>query len=163
MSQDQYDLIIIGAGPAGFTAAIYGARMGLKTVVFEREAFGGLTGTASKIENYPGFQNISGLELTEKMKLQAEHWGAEIILDSVTEIDAKEMIVTTLEKKWKGKAIIIATGSKHKKLGLPNEEELEGNGISYCATCDGPLFRNKVLAVVGGGNSAVLEGIYLGI
>lgn len=156
-----FDLAIIGGGPAGLTAAIYGGRMGLKTALYEGTGFGGLAGTAPKIENYPGFESINGLELTEKMREQAENWGATFFFDKVSAIDPKEMTITTFQGSTKAKAIIIATGSKHLPLGLPNEFELIGNGISYCATCDGPLFRDQVVATVGGGNAAGLEAIYL--
>jgi len=158
---DGFDLLIIGGGPAGLTAAIYGGRMGLKTAVYENKGFGGLAGTAPKIENYPGFSSINGLELTEKMREQAESWDATLFYDEVTAINPKEMTISTYGGETKTKAIIIATGSKHLSLGLSNEFELVGNGISYCATCDGPLFRDKEVAAVGGGNAAGLEVIYL--
>jgi len=159
--KNEFDLVIIGGGPAGLTAAIYGGRMGLKTALYEGKGFGGLAGTAPKIENYPGFVSINGLELTEKMREQAENWGATFFYNNVSAINPKEMTITTPEGVTKAKAIIIATGSKHLTLGLPNEFELIGNGISYCATCDGPLFRDQVVATVGGGNAAGLEAIYL--
>ena len=159
--KNEFDLVIIGGGPAGLTAAIYGGRMGLKTALYEGTGFGGLAGTAPKIENYPGFESINGLELTEKMKQQAENWGATFFYNKVSAINPKEMTVTTSKGDIKAKAIIIATGSKHLTLGLPNEFELIGNGISYCATCDGPLFRDQVVATVGGSNAAGLEVIYL--
>jgi thioredoxin reductase (NADPH) len=159
--KNDFDLIIIGGGPAGLTAAIYGGRMGLKTALYEGTGFGGLAGTAPKIENYPGFESIHGLELTEKMREQADKWGATFFYEKVSAINPKEMTVTTSAGDIKAKAIIIATGSKHLTLGLPNEFELIGNGISYCATCDGPLFRDQVVATVGGSNAAGLEVIYL--
>jgi len=159
--KNEIDLAIIGGGPAGLTAAIYGGRMGLKTALYEGKGFGGLAGTAPKIENYPGFGSINGLELTEKMREQAEKWGTTFYFNEVSEINPKEMTITTYEGDTKAKAIIIATGSKHLTLGLPNEFELVGNGISYCATCDGPIFRDQVVATVGGGNAAGLEVIYL--
>ena len=157
----KFDLLIIGGGPAGLTAAIYGARMGLKTALYESKGFGGLAGTAPKIENYPGFISINGLELTEKMREQAENWGTTFFFSEVKEINPKEMTISTYNEQVKAKAIIIATGSRHMTLGLPNEFELVGNGISYCATCDGPLFRDQVVCTVGGGNAAGLEVIYL--
>ena len=160
-SKDEFDLVIIGGGPAGLTAAIYGGRMGLKTALYECKGFGGLAGTAPKIENYPGFNSINGLELTEKMREQAEHWGASFFYEEVSAINPKDMTITTYGGDTKANAIIIATGSKHLTLGLPNEFELVGNGISYCATCDGPLFRDQEVAAVGGGNAAGLEVIYL--
>ena len=159
--KNEFDLVIIGGGPAGLTAAIYGGRMGLKTALYEGTGFGGLAGTAPKIENYPGYESIHGLELTEKMRKQAENWGATFFYDKVSAINPKDLTVTTSEGDVKAKAIIIATGSKHLSLGLPNEFQLIGNGISYCATCDGPLFRDQVVATVGGGNAAGLEAIYL--
>ncbi|MHA1391214.1 MAG: NAD(P)/FAD-dependent oxidoreductase [Promethearchaeota archaeon] len=159
--KNEFDLVIIGGGPAGLTAAIYGGRMGLKTALCEGTGFGGLAGTAPKIENYPGFESIHGLELTEKMREQADKWGATFFYEKVSAINPKEMTVTTSAGDIKAKAIIIATGSKHLTLGLPNEFELIGNGISYCATCDGPLFRDQVVATVGGSNAAGLEVIYL--
>jgi thioredoxin reductase (NADPH) len=160
-TKEEFDLIIIGGGPAGLTAAIYGGRMGLKTALYEGKGFGGLAGTAPKIENYPGFNSINGLELTEKMREQAESWGASFFYEDVSEINPKEMTITTYGGVTKAKAIIIATGSKHLTLGLSNEFELVGNGISYCATCDGPIFRDQEVAAVGGGNAAGLEVIYL--
>jgi thioredoxin reductase (NADPH) len=160
-TENEFDLLIIGGGPAGLTAAIYGGRMGLKTALFEGKGFGGLAGTAPKIENYPGFESINGLELTEKMRQQAENWGTTFFYNEATAINPKEMSVTSYNGDIKAKAIIIATGSKHLTLGLPNEFELVGNGISYCATCDGPLFRDQIVATVGGSNTAGLEVIYL--
>jgi len=159
--KNEFDLVIIGGGPAGLTAAIYGGRMGLKTALYEGTGFGGLAGTAPKIENYPGFESIHGLELTEKMRKQADKWGTTFFYEKVSAINPKEMTVTTSAGDIKAKAIIIATGSKHLTLGLSNEFELIGNGISYCATCDGPLFRDQVVATVGGSNAAGLEVIYL--
>ncbi|MFX0021383.1 MAG: NAD(P)/FAD-dependent oxidoreductase [Candidatus Hermodarchaeota archaeon] len=160
-NEKEFDLLIIGGGPAGLTAAIYGGRMGLKTALYEGKGFGGLAGTAPKIENYPGFDSINGLELTEKMRKQAENWGTTFFYNEVSAINPKEMTITSYSGEIKGRAIIIATGSKHMTLGLSNEFELVGNGISYCATCDGPLFRDQVVAAVGGGNAAGLEVIYL--
>jgi thioredoxin reductase (NADPH) len=159
--QNEYDLIIIGGGPAGLTAAIYAGRMGLKTALYEGKGFGGLAGTTPKIENYPGFMSINGLELTEKMREQAEKWGTTFFFSEVSAINPKEMTVTSYEGEIKARAIVIATGSKHMTLGLSNEFDLVGNGVSYCATCDGPLFRDQVVATVGGGNAAGLEVIYL--
>ena len=159
--ENKFDLVIIGGGPAGLTAAIYAGRMGLKTALYEGKGFGGLAGTTPKIENYPGFMSINGFQLTEKMREQAEKWGTTFFFNEVSMINPKNMTVTSYGKEVKARAIIIATGSKHMKLGLSNEYELAGNGISYCATCDGPLFRDQVVATVGGGNAAGLEVIYL--
>ncbi|MFW9818936.1 MAG: NAD(P)/FAD-dependent oxidoreductase [Candidatus Thorarchaeota archaeon] len=160
-NENEFDLIIIGGGPAGLTAAIYAGRMGLKTALFECKGFGGLAGTTPKIENYPGFMSINGFQLTEKMRQQAEKWGTTFFYNEVSMINPKNMTITSYGKEVKAKAIIIATGSEHMRLGLSNEYELAGNGISYCATCDGPLFRDQVVATVGGGNAAGLEVIYL--
>ncbi|MFW9969903.1 MAG: NAD(P)/FAD-dependent oxidoreductase [Candidatus Odinarchaeota archaeon] len=159
--KNEFDLIIIGGGPAGLTAAMYGGRMGLKLALYEGKGFGGLAGTTPKIENYPGFMSITGLELTEKMREQAEKWGTNFFFNEVTKIDPHKMTVKSYGGEAKAKAIIIATGSKHMTLGLSNEFELVGNGISYCATCDGPLFRDQIVTTVGGGNAAGLEVIYL--
>lgn len=160
-NNNKFDLVIIGGGPAGLTAAIYGGRMGLTTALYECKSFGGLAGTAPKIENYPGFSSINGLDLTEKMREQAENYGTTFFFDEVSAINPEEMTITTYGGDVKARAIIIATGSKHLTLGLPNEFKLVGNGISYCATCDGPLFRDQEVATVGGGNAAGLEVIYL--
>jgi thioredoxin reductase (NADPH) len=159
--ENKFDLVIIGGGPAGLTAAIYAGRMGLKTALYEGKGFGGLAGTTPKIENYPGFMSINGFQLTEKMREQAEKWGTTFFFNEVSMINPKNMTVTSYGKEVKARAIIIATGSEHMRLGLSNEYELAGNGISYCATCDGPLFRDQVVATVGGGNAAGLEVIYL--
>jgi len=161
IEKNEFDLIIIGGGPAGLTAALYGGRMGLKTALYEGKAFGGLAGTAPKIENYPGIDSINGLELTERMRKQAEKYGTTFFYNEVSAINPKEMTITSGKSEKKAKAIIIATGSKHLSLGLSNEFELVGNGISYCATCDGPLFRDQLVAAVGGSNAAGLEVIYL--
>ncbi|MFW9781610.1 MAG: NAD(P)/FAD-dependent oxidoreductase [Candidatus Heimdallarchaeota archaeon] len=160
-NNNKFDLVIIGGGPAGLTAAIYGGRMGLSTALYECKSFGGLAGTAPKIENYPGFSSINGLDLTERMREQAESYGTTFFFDEVSAINPEEMTISTYGGDVKARAIIIATGSKHLTLGLPNEFKLIGNGISYCATCDGPLFRDQEVATVGGGNAAGLEVIYL--
>lgn len=163
-----YDLIIIGGGPAGLTAAIYGARGGRKTLLFERESFGGQVAKTNFIENYPGFSSgIKGIELAEKMLDQAKRFGVEILVDEVIGICSvgacpqPYKIIKTREYEYQAKSIIIATGSKPKELSIPKERELVGRGISYCAVCDGPLFRNKVLGVVGGGDSAIGEALFL--
>lgn len=156
------DLAIIGGGPAGLTAAIYCARMKLKTTVFEAERIGGVATTAKIIENYPGFQSISGEELSERMKAQAEKCGASIVYNTVNNLEPTEMLLTTASaEQWKTKAIIIATGSKRQRLGLSNEKELDGQGISYCAVCDGSIYGNKVVAIVGGKNTVAMDAIYL--
>jgi thioredoxin reductase (NADPH) len=158
------DLAIIGAGPAGLSAAIYGARGGLKTIVFEQNIVGGQITLTAEIENYPGFEDImSGYELVEKMQKQAEKFGAlisEVGVDEIT-IDGNEKIVKTQKESYKAKALIFATGASPRKLDVPGEEKFTGRGVSYCATCDGALYKNKTVAVVGGGDSAIEEAIFL--
>lgn len=164
LSKEDYDLIIIGAGPAGLTAGIYGARAGLKTVIVERALPGGLAATTDYIENYPGFPDgIKGMELTENMKKQAQHFGTEIIGTEVTSLikKGKITIVKTSTRSFETVAVIIATGTVPKKLDIPGEDELRGRGISYCATCDGPLFKGRQIAVIGCGNSGLQEGKFL--
>jgi thioredoxin reductase (NADPH) len=160
---EKHDLIIIGAGPAGLAAGIYGARMGLRTLVIG-ETLGGMAVESPLIENYPGFTQISGFELVNRMREQAEKYGANVLVpEKAVEIDLKdrEKAVITDRDAYTADALIIATGSTHRKLGVPGEEEFKGRGVSYCATCDGPLFKGRRVMVVGGGNSAVVEALYL--
>lgn len=164
LSKENYDLIIIGAGPAGLTAGIYGARAGLQTVILEKALPGGLAATTDYIENYPGFPDgIKGMELTEKMKKQAQHFGVEIIGSEVVSLVKKEHItvVKTSARSFETVAVIIATGTVPKKLNIPGEDKLRGRGVSYCATCDGPLFKGRQIAVIGCGNSGLQEGKFL--
>ncbi|MBA7519798.1 Thioredoxin reductase [subsurface metagenome] len=164
LDKNNYDLLIIGAGPAGLTAAIYGARAGLKTLVLEKGLPGGLAATTDYIENYPGFpEGIKGIELTEKMKNQAKRFGVEIIGVEVKSISktGKNIIVQTDNKKYEVPAVIITTGTTPKRLNIPGEDTLRGRGISYCATCDGPLFKGRDIAVIGCGNSGLQEGKFL--
>lgn len=154
---ESFDVAIVGSGPAALTAAIYTAREGLATVVLEKGAVGGLLATISKIDNYPGYENISGIELAEKFAAQAERFGAVIKTAEVMKIDRNDTIeVTTDEGKVNARAVVIASGSAYKKLGIPGEENAH-----YCATCDGPFYRDKNLVVIGGANSAVQEAIFL--
>ncbi len=157
------DLIIIGAGPAGLTAAIYASRAGLDTAIIERGAPGGKMFVTHEIENYPGFENITGRELSQTMHKHALKFGAQYEYGDVKEIidlgETKKVI--TNMKEYEAKKVIIATGTENKKLGAPGEEELQGAGISYCAVCDGNFFRDRDVAVVGGGNSALEEALYL--
>lgn len=157
------DLIIVGAGPAGLTAAIYASRAGLDTMIIERGAPGGKMFVTHEIENYPGFENISGRELSQTMHKHALKFGAKYEYGDVKEIvdlgETKKVITNMNE--YETKKVIIATGTENKKLGAPGEEELQGAGISYCAVCDGNFFRNRDVAVVGGGNSALEEALYL--
>lgn len=158
-----YDILIIGAGPAGLAAAIYARRAGKSTLVIEKESFGGQMNFSPKIENYPGFGEISGMELSDKMVEQAISLGAELELDTVIGIEDKgETKVLHCEGgDFEGKAVIIATGAKHRHLGVPGEEELIGEGISFCAVCDGAFYEGKEVAVIGGGNSALQEAVLL--
>lgn len=159
-----YDIIIVGAGPAGMAAAIYGSRMGWRTLVLDKGAVGGLAAITPVIENYPGFSEISGLEFAERLRKQAEKFGAEIKeLVEVANIktDQVPIEVNTSSGSYTSKIVILATGTNHRHLGVPGEDENEGRGVSYCATCDGPLYKSKKVLVVGGGNSAVTEALYL--
>ena len=160
-----YDLLILGAGPAGLTAGIYGARGGLKTVIVERRSFGGQAAITPEIENFPGYQNIDGFTLTFNMQDQAKKQGVEFVYDEVEDVilDGEIKVVKTKNNgEISGKTLIIACGAESKKLGVERELELIGKGVSYCATCDGRFFKNRPVAVVGGGNTAVEDALYLG-
>jgi thioredoxin reductase (NADPH) len=159
----KYELGIIGAGPAGYTAAIYAERAGVKTIVFDKGVGGGLASVSPNIENYPGFDAISGLDLVEKMKAQASKYTEIKFGEEVVDIIKKENTFTikTIKNKYNVTAIILCTGTFYKKLEVTGEKELSGKGVSYCATCDGFFFKDKNVAVVGGGNSALIEAIYL--
>ena len=158
-----YDTIIIGAGPAGMTAALYAARSNLKVALIEGGLPGGQMNNTSDIENYPGYANISGPELAEKMFEPLENLGVEHLYGFVENVedhgDVKKVI--TAEEEFETRTVIVATGSKHRLLGVPGEEELNSRGVSYCAVCDGAFFRDQDLLVVGGGDSAVEEAIFL--
>lgn len=157
-----YDIIIIGGGPAGLTAALYARRADKKVLVIEKETFGGQITFSPKVENIPGFLELSGNEFAEKLVEQVISQGADFESCEVLKIiDGNVKTVVTDSDNFEGKAVIIATGAKHRTLGLPNEEELIGEGISFCAVCDGAFYRNKTVAVVGGGNSALQEAILL--
>ena len=159
-----YDIIVIGAGPAGLTAAIYARRADKSVLVLEKGMFGGQMTFSPKIENYPGFNQISGNELAEKLVDQAITLGAEIDMQEVTAVRKEEngvFIVTTEEGEFVSHTVIIATGSRHRLLGLPREEHFVGDGISFCAVCDGAFYMGKTVAVIGGGNSALQEAIML--
>lgn len=157
------DLVIIGGGPAGLTAGIYAQRLGLKTALVERELVGGQIAVSDVIENYPGFPPISGAELMEKFEAQARGFGLDIKYLDVLDIseDGKNKKIKTSEGELSTKAVIIATGAKPKRLGVKGEKEFIGKGVSYCATCDGPFFRGQKVMVVGGGDTALKEAIYL--
>lgn len=158
-----YDIIIIGAGPAGLTAALYALRADKTVLVLEKGTFGGQITYSPQIENYPGFAQMSGNEFAEKLIDQVLNQGAEIEMETVTEIrdNGETKTVVTEDGEHEAKAVIIATGVKHRQIGLPNENELVGNGISYCAVCDGAFFKNQAVAVLGGGNSALQEAVLL--
>ena len=156
------DIIIIGGGPAGLTAAIYGGRSGKSVLLFEGKSFGGQISKSHKVENYPGFEEISGFELSVKLKKQAELFGTEIISQKVKSVEEKDGFFTvTADKTYEGKAVIFALGTEPKKSGIPDEEKLIGRGLSYCATCDGNFFRSRDVAVIGGGNTALQDALYL--
>lgn len=158
-----YDVAIIGAGPAGMTAAVYASRANLDTLMLERGVPGGQVADTEDIENYPGFETIKGQELSTKMFDHAKKFGAEYAYGNVQEVidhgDYKE--IDAGSKSYRAKAVIITTGAIYKKLGAPGEEELTGRGVSYCAVCDGAFFKEREIVVIGGGDSAVEEGIYL--
>ncbi len=159
-----YDVVIIGGGPAGCTAALYCARAGLETLMIEKKSVGGQMCLAHSIENYPGFEcGIDGFELGEKMKKTAENQGAKIVFEEICEVDLKGEIkeLKTKDDVFRTKTVVVSTGAEHKRLGLEQEQLLTGKGVCYCATCDGMLYKNKTVAVVGGGNSAVSDAIYL--
>lgn len=157
------DVIIVGGGPAGMTAALYAARGNLDTLMIEKGIPGGQMTDTEEIENFPGFRKITGMELSEKMLEHAKDFGAEYSYGDVSEIKEENgyKVVKVVGKEHRAKTVIIATGTKHRKLGKPGELELTGRGVSYCAVCDGAFFRNKEIVVIGGGDSAVEEGIYL--
>jgi len=159
-----YQLIIVGGGPAGLSAGLHAARSRLHTLLIERVIPGGQMMNAEVVENYPGFpQGISGAELGSLMEQQARKYGLEITMADVegVELGGEEKIVNTSEGQYRAKALIIAGGSEHSKLGVPGEEELRGRGVSYCATCDGALFNGQVVSVVGGGNVALNDALFL--
>jgi thioredoxin reductase (NADPH) len=163
-SVKKYDVIIIGAGPAGLSAGIYTARARLSSLLIEKGAVGGQIINAELVENYPGFtEGISGIDLTEAMHKQATRFGLETLVAEVTgiKINGRQKVVRTTQGDINAKAVIIAGGSERQKLGVPGEAEYTGRGVSYCATCDGPFFQDKAVAVVGGGNAAITEALEL--
>ncbi len=160
----KYDIIIIGAGPAGLSAGIYAARGGSKTAIFEKGLVGGQIMLTTEVENYPGFENVvSGYKLIEQMQLQAEKFGVEIIEKEIMAVamDGLCKIIETESGIYEAKAIILCTGAHPRRLKIPGEERLIGRGVSNCATCDGALYRGKIVAVIGGGDSAVEEALFL--
>lgn len=164
MENKSYDYIIIGAGPAGLSSAQYAARSGLKTVVLEGAGAGGQVTQIADLENYPGvFPAVNGYDFIETMRQQALTFGAQIETVQVSSIDkkGKDFVIQTKDAVYSAPALCIATGAEHKDLGVPGEKEFTGRGVSYCAVCDGPFFKNKKIFVVGGGDSACSEAVYL--
>lgn len=166
MSSDKiYQLVIVGAGPGGLSAGLYASRARIDTVLVEKATEGGQILVTDWIDNYPGFpEGVSGFELAEKMKAQAERFGLSVLNNSVASMDLEDEIKSiTFEDgtSIKARAVIIATGARPNKLNVPGEQELAGKGVSYCATCDGPFYRDLNIAVVGGGDTAVQEAVYL--
>ena len=164
MSAEMKDVIMIGAGPSALAAAVYTTREDLSTVLYEKGVIGGMAAITDKVDNYPGFpEGIEGMTLAGQLEKQAERFGAVIDFGEVSEIrdegDEKVVVVDGVEKR--ARAVLIATGSDYNKLGIPGEAEYYGRGVHYCATCDGAFYREKRLVVVGGGNSAVQEAIFL--
>lgn len=159
------NVIIIGSGPSGYTAAVYAARASLQPLVFEGSVTaGGALMNTTEVENFPGFRDgIMGPALMDEMRAQAERFGAELVADDIVEVDltGDVKVVKTATDTYTARAVILATGSGYRKLGLPNEEELSGRGVSWCATCDGFFFREQHIAVVGGGDSAIEEATFL--
>ncbi len=155
-----YDCIIIGAGPAGMTSAIYLLRANKKILLLESSSYGGQIINASNIENYPGYESISGFELATNMYNQVKKLGGEIKYETVIRVNEDKTVVTNKDT-YQATSVIIATGAQNRKLNLPNEKEFIGKGVSYCATCDGNFFKNKIVAVNGGGNTALEDALYL--
>lgn len=163
MDQKVYDVIIIGAGPGGMTAALYAARSELSVLMIERGIPGGQLNNTLDIENYPGYEEITGPDLAMKMHAHVMHFGVELVYNQVTDVqdqgNIKQVICT--DHVYSGKTVIIGAGCDHKKLNIPGEDRYSGYGVSYCAVCDGAFFKDKVVAVIGGGDSAIEEAIYL--
>lgn len=159
-----YDIIIVGAGPAGLTAAVYARRANKSVLILDKAAFGGQITFSPKVENFPGFESISGSELADKLVEQVLSQGAEVEIEAVTEVrnlPDKKIVVTEDGNEYEAKSVILACGARHRHLGLENEEKFIGEGISFCAVCDGAFYKGKTVALVGGGNSALQEAILL--
>ncbi len=163
-SSKEHDVIMIGAGPAALSAAIYTTREDIDTVLLEKGVIGGMAAITDQVDNYPGFsEGITGLKLAEELQKQAERFGAVIEFAEVSKIteDGEYKLIETTDGEYKAKAVLIATGTDYKKLGIPGEETYMGRGVHFCATCDGAFYRDKSIVVVGGGNSAVQEAMFL--
>lgn len=159
-----YDTVIIGGGPAGLTAALYAVRAGLSALVIEREIIGGQTVAAAEIENYPAADGETGIAISEKMQAQAEKYGAEFIFDEVQKMELNgdiKKIFTSFNGTIDARTVILCMGTKAKRIGVAGEDRLIGAGVSYCAICDGAFYRNKTVAVVGGGNTAIKDALYI--
>ena len=164
IDNDEYELIIVGGGPAGLTAGLYASRARLNSMLMEKGMVGGQIANAEQIENYPGFpEGIGGFELGQLMEQQAKKYGLKILIAEATGIELQEQrkVIKTTKGNFTARAVIIANGSERIKLGIPGEDKFTGRGVSYCATCDGAFFREQPVAVVGGGNSAITEALHL--
>nr|SFZ87596.1 Thioredoxin reductase [Loigolactobacillus rennini] len=159
----QADVVVIGAGPGGLTAALYASRSNLSVIIIDRGIYGGQMNNTAEIENYPGFKSVLGPDLAKQMYEGATQFGAEYVYGNVTQVEdqGQYKLVHTDDGDYQAKAVIVATGSDHRKLGVPGEDQYSGRGVSYCAVCDGAFFKDREVAVIGGGDSAVEEGIYL--
>jgi len=161
---ETFDVAVIGAGPAGITAAIYAARNNLKTAIFEHKLVGGAIATTTAVENYPGFESVQGPDLAAKWEAQLDFVGAKKIFESVEHVARKSEGIFTIQTvggQYQAKTIVLATGSEYRKLNIKGEDEYRGKGISFCATCDAPFFKKKTVAVIGGGNSALTSALLL--
>jgi thioredoxin reductase (NADPH) len=158
-----YDVCIVGAGPAGMSAAIYAARKALSVIVLESKSIGGYLGLAPWVENYPGVEKVTGMELADRMKKQLDHFGIKVTVDTVVGVKKTNgtFKVKTTDSEFETKAVILATGCDYAKLNVPGEKEFLGRGVSYCSTCDGAFFQGKKVAVVGGGNTALSAAIMM--
>lgn len=164
MEQKISDVIIIGGGPGGYTAALYSARANLKAMVIEKLSAGGQMATTSQVDNYPGFEEgVNGFELGEKMRQGAERFGVESLFAEVESVDlsAQPKVIHTSDGDYFARTVILATGANPREMGLEEEQKLKGRGVAYCATCDGMFYRNKTVVVVGGGNTAVADALFL--
>ena len=158
---EKYDVVIIGAGPAGLNAALYSARAGLKTLVLERLFAGGQAATTSEVDNFIGTGKIGGAALCMQMEKQAKSFGAEVKYEDVLSLDTSEKKIVTKKNTYLARAVIIATGASQRKIGIDGEEKFRGRGVSYCATCDGGFFKDKTVCVIGGGDTAAEDALYL--